>query len=165
MRNRLSILTLIIFGLIGCKSTSNIDYSKIDYDGPPTIIYQTKADYSALVPITLNAEKTKIVAYPGPKDLFNQEGELRFPLALDEGFYLDEIGIGINSAFISLTINQYAHLMQLPSADSLFKLIVDKDPFKKMYDLGNRKHYIGKNDSIREIVKRGKYKKYKDLMR
>ena len=163
MRKGLSILILIILGFIGCKSTSEIDYSKIDYQGAPTIIYQMKADYSVLVPITLNAEKTEIVAYPGPKDLFNQEGELRFPLPLENGFYLDEIGIGINSAFISLTIDQYAHMMQLPSTDSLFKLILDKDPFKKMYDLGNRKHYIGKNDSVQEIVRSGIYKNYKRL--
>ena len=161
MRN-IIIPIFLIFIFFACKTTADIDYSKVDYDGIPTVIYKMKADYSNLVPVILNAEKTELIAYPAPKDLFNMEGELRFPLPLDKGFYLDEIGVGLNTAYISLTIDEYAHMIQLPLRDSLFKLIVDYDPFTKMYDLGNRKQYIDKN-VVKEIVAKRKYKKYKKL--
>ncbi len=163
MRSGISILLAIMLLIVGCKSTSDIDYSKIDYDKPSTVIYQMKADYSALVPVVLNTEKTKVVAYPGPKDLFNKEGELRFPLPLDKEFYLDEIGVGLNTAYISLTIDVYSHMLQAPTKDSLFKLIVEKDPFIQMYNLGNRKQYIDNQDLIKEIVTSRKYKNYKKL--
>jgi len=163
MRLIISIFLGLALIVSSCKSTSDIDYSKVDYKGAPTVIYQMKADYSNLVPVGLNTEKTKIISYPAPKDLFNMKGELRFPLPLEKGFYLDEIGVGVNSAFISITIEEYAHMLQTLPSDSLFKLIVDKDPFKKMYNLGNRKQYIDNNDLVKEIVKSGKFKKYRSL--
>lgn len=148
---------------MGCKSTSDMNDTQVDYTGPPTMVYKMKKDYSNLVPVVLNEEKTEILVYPAPKDLYNQKRELRFPLPLDKGFYLDEIGIGLNTAYISLTIDEYAHLLEAPSRDSLFTLIVDHDPFKRMYNLGNRKKYFGNDELVKEIVASGKYKKYKRL--
>lgn len=162
MKSNIIVSILFILIIISCKTTSDIDYSKVDYDGIPTVIYKMKADYSNLVPVVLNEAKTEVIAYPGPKDLFNREGELRLPLPLDRGFYMDEIGIGLNTAYISLTIDEYAHMIQAPLRDSLFKLIVDNDPFTKMYDLGHRKQYLDKN-VVKEIVSKRKYKKYKKL--
>lgn len=148
--------------MMACKSTADVDLSKVDFAEPPTIIYQMKQDYTKLVPVQLNEEKTAVIAYPAPKDLFNQEGKLRFPLPLDHDFYLDEIGVGLNTAFISLSIEDYSHMLMPPAIDSLFKLIVDKDPFTKMYNLGNRKQYLDK-ELVKELVSSGKYKGYKKL--
>lgn len=146
--------------VLSCKPT--VDLSKVDFSDPPTVIYKMKADYSKQVPVILNEEKTKMVSYPAPKDMFYPNGELRYPLVLGNDFYLDEIGIGVNTAFISLDIDQYAHMLQAPSPDSLFKLIVDKDPFDKMYNLGNRKQYEDK-EVVKELFSSGKFRAYKKL--
>lgn len=163
MRAGISITIVLMLLMGACKSTSDIDYSKVDYEGYPTVIYKMKADYSLLVPVMLNAEKNKIMAYPAPKDLFNKEGELRFPIPLDKGFYLDEIGVSVNTAYLSLTIDKYSHMVQVPHIDSLFKLVVENDPFERIYNLGNRMQYIDKQELIKEIVTSGKYKNYKKV--
>jgi len=164
MKNIFKVLSFTFFmALMSCVSTRDIDYSNVDYSGPPTMIYKLKNDYTKLVPVRLNEEKTKIVSYPAPKDLFNKEGELRFPVPLAKGYFLDEIGVAENTAYISISIDEYAHLIHAPTADSLFQLIVDKDPFKRMYNLGNRKQYINHHELVKEIVESGKYRKFKSL--
>lgn len=157
---KLIYLALVFMMALSCKPT--VDLSKVDFSDPPTVIYKMKSDYSKLVPVILNEEKTKVASYLAPKDLFNPEGELRFPIALGDDFYLDEIGVGVHTAYLSLNIDQYAHMLQAPSADSLFQLIVDKDPFEKMYNLGNRKQYEDK-ELVKEIFSSGKFKAYKKL--
>ena len=65
--------TLIIIALLfSCKSgksisekNNNIPVSAVEQ----TIIYKTTRDFSQLVPVTMNEERTKIVSYPAPTDL------------------------------------------------------------------------------------------------
>lgn len=160
MKKSVLFLMLIVFWAASCESTK--DMSHIDFEGIPTVIYQMKKDYSALVPIILNEEKTKVVSYPAPKDMFHPNGELRVQQKLSNDFYLDQIGLTINSAFISYTIEDYSRMMIPPSTDSLFKLVIADDPFKKMYNLGNRKQYL-EEAKVDEIVSSGDYKHYKRL--
>lgn len=160
MRKAILLLILIVFWGASCETTK--DMSHIDFDGIPTVVYQMKKDYSALVPVILDDSKTKVVSYPSPKDMFHPNGELRAQQQLSDDFYLDQIGLTINSAFISYTIEHYSHIIMPPSPDSLFKLIVDSDPFKKMYNLGNRKQYL-EEGKVESIVSSGDYKHYKKL--
>lgn len=139
-----------------------VDISQVDFDNPPTIIYKVADEYLNLVPVVLNEDKTKIVAYPAPENMYDPNGELRLPIPLEKGFFLDQIGVGLNTAYTSLTITEYSKMPSPPSLDSLFMLIVDDDPFKKMYNLGNRKQYL-QVEVVKELVSSGKYKSYKRL--
>ncbi len=159
MKNLVSLL-LILSLFSGCRTQEK----KATYDksGAPTVIYQMKQDFSKLVPVVMDESKTKIVSYPAPRDMFDKQGNLRYPVDLGEGFYLDEIGIGIHTAYIDIEIEQYSRMLNPPTLDSLLKLVIETDPFKKMYNLGNRKQYP-KVEPIKELVKSGAYKQYEQL--
>lgn len=158
-KNALGLVMGILF-LMSCAPT--VDLSQVDFDGPPTVIYKVSKDNLNLVPVVLNEDKTKVVAYPAPKDMYNPKGELRFPTPLGKGYYLDQIGVGLNTAYTSLTIEDYAQMETPLKLDELFELVIEKDPFKKMYNLGNRKQYLDE-EVVKELVSSGKYKAYKRL--
>ena len=71
----------------------------------PALLYKTKGDYADLVPVTLSEDRLSIVAYPAPSDL---AGHLPRPTALAQGYWLDNRGIGPNTAFLKLTYADYA---------------------------------------------------------
>lgn len=104
---------------------------------PQLVIYKTHKDYRFLVPVTLNDEKTAIESFPSPTDLF-YEGELAIPAELKQEYLLDFRGITPNTAFLKLSYMEYANLARIPSAEELFKLILDKDPFIEIYLCGQR---------------------------
>ena len=52
--------------------------------GPKAIIYKTKNDYFTNVSVTLSDDKSKIISYPGIKDVY-YKGELAFPTKLKNG--------------------------------------------------------------------------------
>ena len=99
---------------------------------PQAIIYRTRHDYSHNVPVTLNATRTRITAYPDPADLRRQA---MLPLPLGDGFMLDRRGIGPNTAFTSYTYEEYAALPEAPKPDSLMARIIDSTPFTELYAL------------------------------
>jgi hypothetical protein len=129
---------------------------------PQTIIYKTKADYSKYVPVTLSEDKSKIVSYPDPKDVY-YNGSLAYPTALAKGYWLDNRGIGLNSAFIKLTYEEYAQLPQAPSPAELYKMIIDKKPFTRIYNLGSRYKYKDAVTEINRIIESGQLKHYKRI--
>jgi len=129
--------------------------------GPHAIVYKTKADYSRYVPVTLSDDKSKIVSYPAPQDVFT-DGKLAVPSALPHGFWLDNRGIGPHSTYVRITYEEYAKMAEAPSIDELYKLIIDMDPFTAMYDLGLRNSIS--EAQISEIIKKHKLKDYKKLL-
>ena len=132
------------------KETISIDYSA----GPPTLIYKTKADYNKLVPIILTDDKTKISSFPHPKDVFFN-GELAYPVVLEDGYLLDNRGISKNVAFINITYEEYSKLTQAPVPDSLFSLIIDNNPLVVLYNCGNRHQFKNVNKQLNEIILSG----------
>jgi hypothetical protein len=128
----------------------------------PCIIYKTNADYSANVPIILSKDKTTVVSYPDKKDLYYQ-GKPAYPTALDNGFLLDNRGIGPDVAFLSLTYDAYQLLEKTPSAEELMKLILDNDPLKEMYQCGNRSQYADPVTELNAIIASGKISDCKKL--
>lgn len=122
-------LMLVIFACSNTKPVINAQIMATE----PFIIYKTKADYSNLVPVILNAEKTAIVSYPAPSDVL-RAGELALPLPLIKGYLIDVRGIGPHVAFTSYTYSTYSQLDQAPSIEQLFKSIVDNDPLVEMYN-------------------------------
>ena len=95
---------------------------------PKAVIYKTKKDYNNLVPITLDASRTKVLSYPAPTDLVNAR-----PTPLADGYLLDNRGIGVNSVFTGFTYDEYAALPQAPSIEELLASVVDYDPFEEIY--------------------------------
>lgn len=114
--------------------------SKIELDystGPPTVIYKTKKDYSSNVAVSLSDDKSKIISFPDPSDVF-YNGKLAYPTQLNNGYLLDNMGINTNVAFLSITLEQYQGYKEIPSIEQLYQLIIDKDPLLEFYNCGNR---------------------------
>jgi hypothetical protein len=147
MNKILTIAIMII--LIACanhKQTANSE----SMANEPFLIYKTKADYSNLVPVILNNEKTAIVSYPAPSDIF-KNGELALPTPLNNGYLIDNRGIGLSVAFTSFTYAEYTALNSAPSIDQLMESIVDKDPLLELYNCKeflNIKHDIKKANKL-----------------
>jgi len=140
----LSSLILICGMICSCCSTKKTESMKTDekdfIPGPKAIIYQTKEDYSKLVPVTLSDDKMSIVSYPDIKDVY-YNGSLAYPIRLHKGYWLDNRGINKNIAFLKLTYEEYSKLPVTPSPDELIKMILETDPITIMYSCGQRSSY------------------------
>jgi hypothetical protein len=136
-----------------CISTLLISCSVTEYstgmlnDQAPVIIYRTKGDYHKYVPVTMNADKDKIVAYPAPADLYHN-GEPALPVALKKGYLLDRRGIGPNTVFTNYTYGEYAKMKSPPTLRELENNIRFRDPFRAMYRCGTVGDY---QDLINEL--------------
>lgn len=153
----------IFFGLLITVLLSIHGISNVGRIGPAAIVYKTRSDYAKYVPVTLSDDKTKIVSYPAPQDVFYQ-GKLAVPTELCHGYQLDNRGIMPNSAFLKITYEEYSKLKEAPSSDELYKQIIDKSPFTEMYDLGLRSQYKDEKKDIEKIIKKHKLKDYKKLI-
>ncbi len=125
--------------------------------GPPTLVYKTRKEYSNNVPVLLSDDKTSIVSYPDPKDLKTGE-TYPLPTALENGYLLDNRGIGINVAYLGMTYPEYAALSKAPSRDSLMQMIVDKDPLTELYNCGNRQAYKDVVNDLNALIRAGQLK-------
>ncbi len=128
---------LILITLLVTMCTSKVVVPEIAYANAPLILYKTKADYSQYIPITLNNERNKIIAYPGIKDIYNNK-EFAVPTKLKNGYLLDNLGISPLSAYTSITFQEYASFKTPPSVDYLMEHIIDKNPFLEVYNCGVR---------------------------
>lgn len=141
-------MKIFIYALIACLSmscaqkTSTPTIAKTPNNAPvnataPTIIYKTTGSYWQNIPVTLSEDKTQIVSYPHPKDVFFN-GKLATPSPLPDGYWLDNRGISTNVAFTSWTYEAYSRLETPPSVSDLFNAIIDKNPIAEMWHCGSR---------------------------
>jgi hypothetical protein len=149
--------TLILAALLfSCKSGKNISQKNNDMSVSAveqTIIYKTIRDFSQLVPVIMNDDRTQIVSYPAPTDLL-YKGKPALPVQLINGYLLDNRGIGTNVAFMSFTYAEYAALKEVPSMEVLLSKIVEKYPLAEMYFCGRRDSY--KNlDDLNKLIENG----------
>ena len=107
---------------------------------PPCIIYKTTGDYSMQVPVAMSADKSRITSFPDVRDVFIND-DYTLPTKLDNGFLLDNRGIGPDVAFLDYTYEIYHQLGKTPTADQLMKHILDKNPLTEMYQCGNKSQY------------------------
>jgi len=134
------------------KNNDTLMNKPLDFSaGPHVIIYKTRKDYNDKVPVLLNEEKTKIISYPGVKDVF-YNGKLAIPTSLSDGFLLDNRGIGKNVAFLKITYEEYSKLEEPPSTSEMMNMIIDKEPLTEMYDCGNRYQYKDIPDDLNRII-------------
>jgi len=162
-------IVLIPVLLVSCSNSSKVNHSKKaeaenemtgknEMAGPPTIVYQTKADYYDKVPVTLSEDKSEVISYPGVKDVF-YNGALAYPTKLSDGYLLDNRGINPSSGFLKLTYEDYSKLKATPTKEELFGLILDKDPFTSMYNCGSKYQYKDIVTELNAIIDSKKLKK------
>lgn len=104
---------------------------------PAIVIYKTKANYSMLVPVGLSADKKEIVSYPDPKDVKDDSG-FYYPTALKNGYWMDNIGVGVNTGYLGMSLKEYSQLKEPLSLDEMMVMLVDTNPFIEMWNCGNR---------------------------
>jgi hypothetical protein len=131
-------------------------------DGPQTIIYKTNNDLKNFVPVTLSYDKSKIVSYPHPKDIY-YKGELSYPIELKDGYLLDNRGININVAFLNVTYEEYCKLEKIPFLDELYNMILDKDPLTEIYNCGNRYTFKNEISNLNRLIENNGLKECKCL--
>jgi hypothetical protein len=162
--NKLSVFVFVCV-IAACSSSkkpgeAQVVKNNIDYSGPPTIIYKTKKNYHKNVPVTLSDDKTKIVAYPAPTDIY-YKGALAYPTELTNGYLLDNRGVSANTAFTKYTYEEYSKLKEAPDPVTLFNSIIDKDPIKEMYNCGNRYGFKNEVEELNSIITQDKLNNYK----
>lgn len=117
---------------------------------PVVYIYKMKADYSHLVPVMMDETRTRILSYPAPVDLKKGDG-LRLPTPLEQGYWLDNKGIGPNVAFLTYTYEDYSKLPSAPSMEELMENIAEKYPLTEIHACGRRADY---KDIVAELNKK-----------
>ncbi len=163
----------LVFCFVACHSTNKTGRveqktkssneeampEKIDYTGKPTVVYKTKNDYRKNVPITLSDDKTKVVSYPAPTDVF-YNGQLAYPSELINGYLLDNRGISVNTVFTKYTYEEYSKLKATPDLETFLKSIIDKDPFVEIYNCGNRYRFKDVVPELNNEIKNNRLKLY-----
>jgi len=117
---------------------------------PAIIIYKTKANYSMLVPVGLSADKKEIVSYPDPKDVKDDSG-FYYPTALKNGYWMDNIGVGVNTGYLGMSLKEYYQLKEPLSLAEMMAMLVDLNPFTEMWNCGNRESVSV--DELNKIIK------------
>jgi hypothetical protein len=125
---------------------------KLDFSaGPPTIVYRTRGDYRRNVAVTLSADKSKIVSFPGVNDVY-YNSLLAYPYNLRGDYLLDNRGIDTNVAFLKMNYETYSKLPAEPKAEELYEQIIDKHPLLEMYNCGNRKQFRNDISEINQMI-------------
>ena len=122
-------------------------------------IYKFKIiDYSNNVPVELSDDKNKITSAPG--------NITRMPVKLTESYYLDG-SMGVNTGYLSITIEEHNAFEIKPGIDSLYNLLIEKDPYLEYYyrhDDGifrNEKGLYGIDTAmINNFIRLGKLEEY-----
>ncbi|MFC2152707.1 hypothetical protein ACFLSE_09275 [Bacteroidota bacterium] len=109
-------------------------------------VYKTKADYSLNVCVELSSDKSWITGFPGPSDVSTE-----LPVTLAEGYILDG-AMGSNSGFLSITNEEYIQNYAVsPGPDSLYKLLLDKDPFLEFYEFNDKKNVFYNESGVNGV--------------
>lgn len=75
--------------------------------------------------------------YTDPKDV-RDDSSFYFPIALINGHWMDNIGVGINTAYLGMSLKEYLQLKEPSSLAEMMVMLVDANPFTEMWNCGNR---------------------------
>jgi hypothetical protein len=157
---RFIIIILVgIFNLFcSCEKVKNEDTTIQIYK------FDTASDYSNNVPVELSLDKNKITSNPS-------ELNTRWPIRLVSGYYLNG-SMGVNSGYLSLTIEEYNSYDIIPGVDSLFKLLVEKDPYLEYYQRNDDGTFRDENGVygidtafINDLIRTDKLENYFDRLK
>ncbi len=151
-------LFIILFVFISLASTCN----KGSLKNETIWVYQTKQDYSDKVAVELTQDKSEITAFPGPNDV-----STKWPVKLINGYFLNG-SFGPNSGYLSLTKEKYHEYLTALPLDSLYKLLIDKDPFISFYSRDDHENrFYDENGAygidtafINELIRKDKLEDY-----
>lgn len=153
--NMLHKLFVLVFLVIAC-------FCNCIKDKDTTIwVYKMVNDYSENVPVRLSVDKTKIMSTSGSCNS-------RWPVLLVDGFSLNG-SMGPNTAYLSLKCKEEYNKWEIkPSPDSLFKLIIDKNPFIEFYQRSDDNGMFRDENGaygidttfINELIKKNELEKY-----
>lgn len=153
------LLIIIIFSSCKNKEKMNLPADKMSETTvvaamPQAIVYKTTADFSNLVPVIMNSEKTRIISYPAPSDLY-YNGKLSVPTALKNGYWLDNRGINENVVFLKYTYNEYRSLTTAPPLKEMLKNIAEKYPLTELYYCGPRNRFKNELTELNAMIDNG----------
>jgi hypothetical protein len=151
MKNAVVIFILIPLTTIcftDCNTHKKVQNPSVSMALPPTIVYKTKKNYDKNVAVYLSEDKKHITGYPDPVDVSQRS----YPTPLKDGYLLDNRGIGKNTAFISMTYEEYAALKKVLSVAELYNMIIDDDPILEMYNCGNHAKYKNIIDDLNQLI-------------
>lgn len=141
-----------MIGMVCCKTkeplASQNDKTPINLPAP-VIVYKTYKDFSQYVPVMLSEDKTTLISYPDKRDIANNRS---FPDSLKQGYLLDNIGIGKNTAYLIFTIQDYSQMTIYPTPETLMKSILETNPFTEMYLCNCQKDTIIINSMIEKGI-------------
>jgi len=120
----------------------------------PALVYKTRKDYTLNVPVIMNIEKTKIVSYPDPNDIY-YNGKLSYPTPLEKGFLLDNRGIGPNVAFLNLTYEAYSQLKETLTMQQMMDHLLDKSPLLELWNCGPRGNFKDEVNELNILIEKG----------
>ena len=153
-------LVICTLFLISCHSKksmiketqqTSMDREIVFAAGPQAIIYKTTGDYSDFVPVLMNAQKTKIVSYPAPSDVYYL-GKLAKPTLLKNGYLLDNRGINEHVAFLNYTYEEYSKLPEAPSMEQMMKNIRSLHPLTEFVNCGLRTQYKNEVEELNNLI-------------
>ncbi|MEN8120631.1 MAG: hypothetical protein ABFS35_09805 [Bacteroidota bacterium] len=157
------VIFLIVFSFsIACNSSKKTSNVPLAMANAPVLIYKTTNNYIDNVPISLSPDKKEIVSYPHPTDLKNGD-YYSIPTKLKGGYLLDNRGVSSNTAFLKLTYKEYAELETAPSLTKLKSLIIDNNPFTRLYHCGKRSDFNNLEKDLNEIIKKNNFNRFKRL--
>ena len=160
----LLLLICFTFSFTSCKTNKTVqkETSAVLSPGPHVIIYKTRENYFMHVPVVLSEDKKSLVSYPAPGDVF-YNGDLAYPVKLEDGFLLDRRGITPQSGFLSWTYYEYSRFEKTPSPPELLMKMLDDDPFTLIYDCGRPTQYKDMVNELNEKIKAGEFVDFKQL--
>lgn len=133
----------------------------------PTIVYKTRTNYDTLVPVILSEDRSEIVSYPHPRDLImppsgenpTLKKQYATPVRLEDGYLLDNRGVGIYTAYLNMSYREYSTLSQPPSLEELNQRILDRDPMTELCDCGDRLAFKDIERQINKLIVMKKLRK------
>ncbi len=87
---------------------------------PKAVIYRMNGDFSTYVPVQTDASRSHLISFPAPTDIT----EHTEPVSLPKGWWLDRQGVGLNTAFISITRDKYASMDNAPEPGHIMESIL-----------------------------------------
>jgi len=154
-------LLIIILIFSSCKNkekmnlaTDKMPATTVIAAVPQAIVYKTNGDFSNLVPVIMNSEKTRIISYPAPNDLY-YNGKLSVPTALKNGYWLDNRGINENVVFLKYTYDEYKSFAEAPSMKDMLKNVAEKYPLTELYYCGPRNRFKNELTELNAMIDNG----------
>lgn len=125
------VLTVIGISLLatGCRASgdkaaaatfSTEGKTKTATAAPRALIYRMNGDFSTFVPVQTDASRSHLISFPAPSDIT----ELTAPVSLPSGWWLDRQGVGLNTAFLSISREKYAGFDETPGQGYIMESIM-----------------------------------------